>query len=60
MEAERKTQATQSYFDSEEPEVPFSRFIILESGKEVPLSKLSPFLIQKIISLMVNLKSVKT
>lgn len=60
METERKAQVTQSDFNPEQPEVPIPRFIILESGEEVPLSKLSPILIQMVISSMVNLKSVKT
>lgn len=45
--------------DDEQLEVPFSRFIILESREEVPLTKLSPFLIQRVISSIVNPKSVK-
>lgn len=44
--------------DPEQPEVFFHGFIILES-REVLLTKLSPFLIQKVMSSMVNPKSVK-
>ena len=40
-------------------EPPFPKFIILESIEDAPLTKLSPFLIQKIISTSVNPKAVK-
>lgn len=63
METERKTEAKRLHMESdsdpEQPEVLFHRFIILESREEVPLTKLSPFLIQKVIYSMLNPKSVE-
>ena len=40
-------------------ELPFPKFIILELLENTPLTKLSPFLIKKIISSSICLKSVK-
>ena len=40
-------------------ELPFPKFIILESIEDTPLTKLSPFLIQKIISTNIGPKTVK-
>ena len=37
----------------------FPKFIILESIEDTPLTKLSPFLIQKIISTNISPKTVK-
>ena len=42
-----------------QPEPPFPKFIILELIEDPPLTKLSPFLIQKIISTNINPKTVK-
>ena len=42
-----------------QPEPLFPKFILLESLENTPLTKLSPFLIQKIISTNISPKSVK-
>ena len=47
--------------DSETEEKPnnFSSFIVMESTEEIPLSKLSPFKIEKILSKNLKPKTVK-
>ena len=47
--------------DSETEEKPnyFLSFIVMESAEEIPLSKLSPFKIEKILSKSLKLKTVK-
>lgn len=64
METERDAQAkclpSEIDSDHKQAEIPFPVFIIRESREEVQLTKLSPFLTQKVISSTINLKSVKT
>ena len=42
-----------------QPEPLFPKFIILESIEDTPLTRLSPFIIQKIISTNISPKTVK-
>ena len=55
-----KTQAKRPHIecDSDNDES-YPRFIILESKEKLPLTKLSPFIIEKIISALITPKIVK-
>ena len=55
-----KTQAKRPHIecDSDNDE-PYPRFIILESKEKLPLTKLSPFIIEKSISALITPKTVK-
>ena len=54
-----KTKRNLSESDSENETADFPRFIVIESLEEVCLSKLSPFLIEKVISTRASPKTVK-
>ena len=55
-----KTQAERPHIecDSDNDE-PYPRFIILESKEKLPLTKISPFIIEKCISALISPKTVK-
>ena len=55
-----KTQAKRPHIecDSDNDE-PYPRFIILESKEKLPLTKISPFMIEKCISALISPKTVK-
>ena len=55
-----KTQAKRPHIecDSDNDE-PYPRFIILESKEKLPLTKISPFIIEKCISALISPKTVK-
>ena len=55
----KKTKRNLSESDSENEAADFPRFIVIESFEEVCLAKLSPFLIEKVISTTASSKTVK-
>ena len=55
----KKSKRNLSESDSENEATDFLRFIVIESLEEICLAKFSPFLIEKVISAMASLKTVK-
>ena len=55
----KKTKRNLCKSDSDVEFNEFPKFIVLESMDQTPLKKLSPFLIEKVISTRANPKSVK-
>ena len=65
-EYRKKTKAKQisqthveTYSDNELDQTLFPKFIVLESTEDTPINKLSPFIIEKILSLVIKPKSIK-
>lgn len=57
--AGKSTKRPHTEFDSDCEKENFPRFIILESEDDIPLTKLSPFVIEKVISTNITPKTVK-